>query len=220
MQPQRESAGRGEAVREGDTRGSNTAGVTREPPIPGLHSGKPGGLRTVVPPGGAQDPDEEQRLGHQRGGQVCIRAEGAETDKVPHEQARVGAKRKNRERQVLRGEVHREADEKWQDGAPEPNAAELEGEEGRLREEGGRQKRVEHEGSGERDREGVHRRGAPDNHEVTRKQPRRGFQADDDDERCKRREKPEETALRRQTRKGRSREGGTQGGKTADAPDD
>ena len=136
------------------------------------------------------------------------------------EQARVGAKRKNRERQVLRGEVHREADEKRQDGAPEPNAGELEGEEGGLREEGGRQKRVEHEGSGERDREGVHRGGLPDNYEVARKQPRRGFQADDDDERCKRREKPKETALRRQTRKGRSREGGTQGGKTADAPDD
>ena len=49
---------------------------------------------------------------------------------------------------------------------------------------------------------------------------RRGFQADDDDERCKRREKPEETALKRQARKGRTREGGTQGGKTADAPDD
>ena len=123
-------------------------------------------------------------------------------------------------KQVLRGEVHREADEKRQDGAPEPNAGELEGEEGGLREEGGRQKRVEHEGSGERDREGVHRGGLSDNYEVARKQPRRGFQADDDDERCKRREKPEETALKRQARKGRMREGGTQGGKTADAPDD
>ena len=48
------------------------------------------------------------------------------------------------------------------------------------------------------------------------KQPRTGVQADDDGERCKRREKPEETALRRQTRKGRTQEGGTQGGKTAD----
>ena len=60
----------------------------------------------------------------------------------------------------------------------------------------------------------------PGDYEIARKQPRRGFQADDDDERCKRREKPEETALKRQARKGRTREGGTQGGKTADAPDD
>ena len=64
------------------------------------------------------------------------------------------------------------------------------------------------------------RGGITDHHEVARKQPRRGFQVDDDNERCKRREKPEETALRRQTRKGRTREGGTQGGKTADPPDD
>ena len=75
-------------------------------------------------------------------------------------------------------------------------------------------------GSGKCDRKGVHRRGLPDNYDVARKQPRRGFQADDDDERCKRREKLEETALKRQARKGRTREGGTQGGKTADAPDD
>ena len=32
-----------------------------------------------------------------------IREGGAETDKVPHEQTGVGAKRKDRERQVLRG---------------------------------------------------------------------------------------------------------------------
>jgi hypothetical protein len=112
------------------------------------------------------------------------------------------------------------ADAKRQDRAPVPNAGELEGEEGGLREEGGRPERVEHKGSGKCDRKGVHRGGIPGDYEIARKQPRRGFQADDDDERCKRREKPEETALRRQTRKGRSREGGTKGGTTADAPDD
>ena len=66
----------------------------------------------VVPPRGAQDIAEEQRLGHKRAGQVCIRAGGAETDRIPHEQAGVGAIRKDWERQVLCGEVHREADEK------------------------------------------------------------------------------------------------------------
>ena len=151
---------------------------------------------------------------------MCIRAGGAETDKVPHEQAGVGAKRKDRERQVLCGEVHRSADEKRQDRTPETDAGELEGEEGGLREEGRGTKGVEHKGSGKCDRKGVHRGGLPGDYEIARKQPRRGFQADDDDERCKRREKPEETALKRQARKGRTREGGTQGGKTAEAPDD
>ena len=47
-----------------------------------------------------------------------------------------------------------------------------------------------------------------------------GAEDDDELERCKRREKPEETPLRGQTRKGISREGGTKGGKPADAPDD
>ena len=122
--------------------------------------------------------------------------------------------------EILCGEVHRMADAKRQDRAPEPNAGELEGEEGGLWEEGWWPERVEHKGSGERDRKGVHKGGTSDDYEVARKQPRRGFQADDDNERCKRREKPKETALRRQTRKGRSREGGTQGGKTADAPND
>ena len=69
------------------------------------------------------------------------------------------------------------------------------------------------------DRKGAHRGGIPDNYEVARKQPRRGPQADDGDERYKRREQPEETALRRQTRKGITREGATQGGKTATTDD-
>ena len=99
-------------------------------------------------------------------------------------------------------------------------AGELEGEEGGLREEGRGQTGVDHKGSGKCDRKGVHRGGIPGDYEIARKQPRRGFQADDDDERCTRREKPEETALKRQARTGRAREGGTQGGKTADAPDD
>ena len=67
---------------------------------------------------------------------MCIRARGAETDKVPHEQAGVGAKRKDRERQVLCGEVHRKADEKRQDKTPETDAGELERKESELREEG------------------------------------------------------------------------------------
>ena len=150
---------------------------------------------------------------------MLIRAGGTETDKVPHEQTGVGAKRKDWERQVLCGEVHRKADEKRQDRTPETDAGKLEGEEGGLREEGRGTKGVEHKGSGKCDRKGVHRGGIPGDYEIARKQPRRGFQADDD-ERCKRREKPEEAALRRQTKKGRSREGGIQGGKTADAPDD
>ena len=121
---------------------------------------------------------------------------------------------------MLCGEVHRKADEKGQDRTPVPNAGEYEGERGGLREGDGGSEGVEHKGSGKRDRKGARRGGLPDNHEVARKQPRRGFQADDDDERCKRHEGPEETAWKRQTRKERSREGGTQGGKTADAPDD
>ena len=48
----------------------------------------------------------------------------------------------------------------------------------------------------------------------------RGPQEEDDEERCKRREKPEATALRRSARKGRSREAGTQEGKILDPPDD
>ena len=124
---------------------------------------------------------------------------------------------------MLCGEVHREADEEWQGSTPETDVGELEGEESGPRGEGKRTQRVDSKGSGECDRKAAHRvdrGGISDNYEVDKKQHCRWFQADDDDERCKRREKPEETALRRQTRKGRTREGGTQGGRTPDPPDD
>ena len=116
-----------------------------------------------------------------------------------------------------------EADEERQDRTPETDAGEPEEEESGLWGEDKGAQRVDSKGSGECDRKAAHRvdrGGITDNYEVARKQPRRGFQVDDDDERCKRREKPEKTALRRHTRKGRTREGGTQGGKTADPPDD
>ena len=110
-----------------------------------------------------------------------------------------------------------------QDITPETNAGELEGEESGPRGSGKGAQRVDSKGSGECDRKAAHRvdrGGTPDNYEVARKQPHRGFQTDDDDERCKRREKSEETALTRQTRKGRTREGRTHGGKAANPPDD
>ena len=95
-----------------------------------------------------------------------------------------------------------------QDRTPETDAGEREGEESGLRGEDKGTQRVDSKGSGECDRKAGHRvdrGGITDNYEVAKKQPRRWFQVDDDDERCKRREKPEETALRRQTRKGRTR---------------
>ena len=69
--------------------------------------------------------------------------------------------------------MHREADEKRKDRAPETDAGELKGEESGLPGDGEGAQRVDSKGGGKCDRKGAHRGGIPDNYEVARKQPRR-----------------------------------------------
>ena len=171
--PERVHAGRSETVRRGEKRSGDTTRVAREAHIPCVHSRKSSRPRAGDPSRGARNTAEEQGLGHQGGRQVCIRAGGAETDEVPHEQTSVGAKGEDRERQVLCGEVHREADEEREDRTPGTDAGELEGEESGLREEDKGTQRVDSKGSGECDRKAAHRAdrgGIPDHYEVARKQ--------------------------------------------------
>ena len=153
---------------------------------------------------------------------MCLREGGAKAHEVPDQQASVEPEGENRQREGLRREMHRVADREWEDRAPGADTGEQQREEGELREADWRPQGVDGKGSSEIEchRERAHRGGLPDNNEVSRKQPRRGAQEDDDEERCKRREKTEATALRRSARKGRSREAGTQEGKLSDPPDD
>ena len=217
----RENRGRDGGLRSGNKRSGDSADVTREAPLHTVHRRKSSRLGALVPPGGAGDPTEEQGLGYQRGRQVCLRQGGEEANEVPHEQTGVEAERENGGREVLRGEMHWDADSGGEDRAPTSDAGKQQGEESRLREAGRGTKGMDGKGGGKCHRKGAHTGGLSDNNEVCGKRPTPpGPNRDDDDGRCKRREKPEAAALRRQNLKGRTREGGTQGGKRADAPDD
>ena len=88
---------------------------------------------------------------------MCIRARGAETGEVPHEQTSVGDTEEDLEWQFLCGKAHMEADEERQGRTPETDAGEPEGEESGLRGEDKATQRVDSEGSGECDPKTAHR---------------------------------------------------------------
>ena len=106
------------AITSGSGDSTAAAGAT---PRAGLPPREPRGVRTLVLARSDGDHPEEPEVGGKRDRQVCLWAEGEETDQDNDEQASVDPEGKDRQRAVQGGEVHWMADAKRGDRTPRPD---------------------------------------------------------------------------------------------------
>ena len=212
------NGGSGE-VPTGERRDTHTADIVGEAPAPPVPPGEPSGLGALGVGNSGRDPGETAHLEEVEDRPVRVRPPGTEADDHPHKHRRMEAKRVDRERSMQGRKMHRNRDCERENGTPETNSREQQGEAGGQRKEDRRQVRVDDEGSSQCSRggptEGDHTsavRGKP----TPGKGPRMGPIQDDDDDTIERqRRETRSTTNERRCKQKRSREGGTQEGTRA-----
>ena len=128
--------------------------IVGEAPAPPVPPGEPSGLGALGVGNSGRDPGETAHLEEVEDRPVRVRPPGTEADDHPHKHRRMEAKRVDRERSMQGRKMHRNRDCERENGTPETNSREQQGEASGQRKEDRRQVRVDDEGSSQCSRGG------------------------------------------------------------------